>query len=148
MNFVIIQRLEGSNWFGVLIFMFQDMVTLCLVEAKPSHVIYSGRLFFCQSREINLSCILFKFIVITDSFLRILFHKFYLSISSCRLFCFLESTAVEQVVACALVTQQARVQSPVRTSFLGVVFWGFSSPVRRMSGSFRPTRSPNIIWPS
>ena len=27
-------------------------------------------------------------------------------------------------------------------------FRGFSSPIRRMSGSFRPTRSPNIIWPS
>ena len=27
-------------------------------------------------------------------------------------------------------------------------FWGFSSPVRQMSGSFRPPRSPNIIWPS
>ena len=27
-------------------------------------------------------------------------------------------------------------------------FWGFSLPVRQMSGSFRPPRSPNIIWPS
>ena len=27
-------------------------------------------------------------------------------------------------------------------------FWGLSSPVRQMSGSFRPPRSPNIIWPS
>ena len=27
-------------------------------------------------------------------------------------------------------------------------FRGFSSPVRQMSGSFRPPRSPNIIWPS
>ena len=26
--------------------------------------------------------------------------------------------------------------------------WGFSSPVRQMSGSFRPPRSSNIIWPS
>ena len=25
---------------------------------------------------------------------------------------------------------------------------GFSSPVRQMSGSLRPPRSPNIIWPS
>ena len=41
------------------------------------------------------------------------------------------STAVDQVVACALVTQQARVRSPVGTSFLGEVFWGFSSPVRQ-----------------
>ena len=58
------------------------------------------------------------------------------------------STAVEQVVACALVTQRARVRSPVGTSFRVRFFWGFSSPVRWMSGSFRPTRSPNIIWPS
>ena len=35
------------------------------------------------------------------------------------------STAVEQVVACALVTQRARVRSPVRTGFLGEVFSGF-----------------------
>ena len=27
-------------------------------------------------------------------------------------------------------------------------FRGFSSPVRQMLGSFRPRRSPNIIWPS
>ena len=55
-----------------------------------------------------------------------------------------------QAVACAPVTQRARVRSPVRTSFLGEVFFGegFSSPVRQMSGSFRPPRSPNIIWPS
>ena len=33
-------------------------------------------------------------------------------------------TAVEQVVACALVTQRARVRSPVGTSFLGEVFSG------------------------
>ena len=59
------------------------------------------------------------------------------------------STAVEQVVACALVTQRARVRSPVGTSFLDEVFFcGFSSPVRQMSGNFRPPRSPNIIWPS
>ena len=53
--------------------------------------------------------------------------------------------AVEQVVACALVTQRARVRSPVGTSFLGEVFPGFSSPVRQMSGSFRPPRSPNAF---
>ena len=52
---------------------------------------------------------------------------------------------MEQVVACALVTQRARVRSPVGTGFLGEVF---SSPVRQMSGNFRPPRSPNIIWPS
>ena len=38
---------------------------------------------------------------------------------------------------------------PGRDKFPGWGFFrGFSSPVRRMSGSFRPTRSPNIIWPS
>ena len=36
-----------------------------------------------------------------------------------------ESTAVEQVVACALVTQRARVRSPVGASFLDEVFSGF-----------------------
>ena len=34
------------------------------------------------------------------------------------------STAVEQVVACALATQRARVRSPVVISFLGEVFLG------------------------
>ena len=62
------------------------------------------------------------------------------------------STVVEQVVACALVAQRARVQSPVGTGFLGEVFSGFSSPVRQMSGNFRSPNiilpSPNIIWPS
>ena len=55
------------------------------------------------------------------------------------------STAVEQVVACALVTQRARVRSPVGTSFLGEGFRGFSLPVRQMSGSFRP-QSPRISF--
>ena len=58
------------------------------------------------------------------------------------------STAVDQAVACAPVTQWAWVQSPVGTSFPDEVFRVFSSPIRQMSGSFRPTRSPNIIWPS
>ena len=58
------------------------------------------------------------------------------------------STAVEQVVACAVVTQRARVRFPAGQVFWVRFFRGFSSPVRRMSGSFRPTRSPNIIWPS
>ena len=35
------------------------------------------------------------------------------------------STAVEQVVACALAKQRARVRFPVGTSFLGEVFSGF-----------------------
>ena len=49
------------------------------------------------------------------------------------------------MLACHAVGQ---VWSPVRTGFLGEVFWSFSSRVRQMSGSFRPTRSPNIIWSS
>ena len=54
------------------------------------------------------------------------------------------STAVEQVVACVLVTQ--RVPSPVGTGFLGKVsFSGFSSPVRQMSGNFRP-QGPRISF--
>ena len=53
-----------------------------------------------------------------------------------------------QAAACAPVMQQVRVRSPVGTSFLGEVFRGFSSPLRQMSGSFRPPRSPNIIWTS
>ena len=56
--------------------------------------------------------------------------------------CFTSSTAVEQVVACALVTQRARVRSPVGTGFLSEVFLGISLPVRQMSGNFRPPRSP------
>ena len=52
------------------------------------------------------------------------------------------STAAEQVVTCARVTQRARGRYPVGTSFLDEVFSGFSSP-----GSFRPPESPNIIWP-
>ena len=36
------------------------------------------------------------------------------------------ATAVEQVVACALVMQRARVRSPAGISFLGEVFSGFS----------------------
>ena len=57
-------------------------------------------------------------------------------------------TALGQVVACAHVMQQARVQSPVGTSFLGEFFRGFSTPIRQMSGTFRPPGFPNIIWPS
>ena len=47
-----------------------------------------------------------------------------------------------QVVACALVTQRARVRSTVGTGFLGEVFRSFSSPVRQMSGKFRPLKVP------
>ena len=55
------------------------------------------------------------------------------------------STAVQQAVACAPVTQRVRVRSPDGTSFLGEVFSGFSTPVRQMSGNFRPTRFSYII---
>ena len=47
---------------------------------------------------------------------------------------------MEQAVACEPVTQRARVPSPAGTNFQGEVFSGFSSPVRQMSGSFRPTK--------
>ena len=57
------------------------------------------------------------------------------------------TTAVEQAVAWEPVTQRVRVQSPVGTGFLGEFFRGFSSPVKQMSGNFRPTRSPNILCP-
>ena len=52
---------------------------------------------------------------------------------------------MEQVVACALVTQWARVRFPVGTGFLGEFFFfrSFSSPVRQMSGSFRPPKVPD-----
>ena len=66
----------------------------------------------------------------------------------CHYVYFISSTAVGQAVACALVTQRARVRYPVGTGFLGEVLSGFSSPVRQMSGSFRPPRFPNFIWPS
>ena len=70
-------------------------------------------------------------------------HRVIHSPTSCFSF-----TAMRQAVACAPIMQRARVWSPVGTSYLGEVFRGFSSPVRQMSGSFRPQRSPNIIWPS
>ena len=63
-------------------------------------------------------------------------------------FSFQKSTVVGQAVACSPVTHLVRVRSPVRTGFLGEIFRSFSSPVRQMSRSFRPPRSPNIIWPS
>ena len=53
------------------------------------------------------------------------------------------STAVVQAVACAPVTRRVRVRSPIGTSFLGEVFRGFYSPVRQMSGSFRPPKVPD-----
>ena len=68
--------------------------------------------------------------------------------ANCGFWVLLMSTAVGQAVACVPVSQRARVRSPVGTSFLVRFFRGFYSPVRQMSGSFRPPRSPNIIWPS
>ena len=58
----------------------------------------------------------------------------------------IKSTAVEQAIACALVTQRARVQSPVGASFLGEVFSGFF--LTSKMNVRKPTRSLNIIWPS
>ena len=55
-------------------------------------------------------------------------RKIILKIMHCNNVGFLDlsmSTAVEQVVACALVMQRARVRSPVGTSFLGEDFSGF-----------------------
>ena len=59
-----------------------------------------------------------------------------------------KSSAVEQVVACALVTQRAVFDLRSRQVSWVRFFRGFSSPVTQMSGSFRPPRSPNIIGPS
>ena len=58
------------------------------------------------------------------------------------------STAVEQAVACAPVTEWDHGSIPGRESFLSELFRGFSTPQRQMSWSFRSTRSPNIISPS
>ena len=72
---------------------------------------------------------------------RLTVANYFILLFFCFYSCYLErSSAVEQAVACAPVTQRARVRSSIGTSFLGDVFWGFSSPVRQMSGSFRPTR--------
>ena len=51
------------------------------------------------------------------------------------------STAVEQVVACALVTQRARVRSPVGTSCLGEVFSGFFLACKM---NVRKLQTPNV----
>ena len=48
----------------------------------------------------------------------------------------LGSTAVDQVVACAPVTQRARVGYPTGTSFLGEVFSGFSLTCKTNVGKF------------
>ena len=58
------------------------------------------------------------------------------------------STAVGQEVSCMPVMQQARVESPVGTSFLGKVFSGFFLTCKTCQEALGPPRSPNIIWPS
>ena len=53
------------------------------------------------------------------------------------------STAIEQAVVCVPVAQRVRIRSPVGASFLGEVFFRcFFSPVRQMSGSYRPAWFP------
>ena len=58
------------------------------------------------------------------------------------------STAVNQTVACAPTTHRARFWSPIGNSFLGEIFLRVFLHVSQMSESFRPTKYPNIIWPS
>ena len=79
-------------------------------------------------------------------------HRLYLSIQLQKFlsrtysrFLYMSYTAVGQMVECAPVTQRARVRSLVGTNFLGEVFWVFSSPVRQMSGNFRP-QGPRISF--
>ena len=59
----------------------------------------------------------------------------------------LQSIAVGQAVACTPVTQRAQVWSRSGQVSWVRFFRGFSSLVKQMSGSFRPPKSPNIIWP-
>ena len=54
----------------------------------------------------------------------------------------IKSTAVEQVVACALVTQRARVRFPVGTSFLGEVFSGFFLTCKTNVGKLSAPKVP------
>ena len=61
-------------------------------------------------------------LVYLDGFYTVLFSIFPYLTTVCLS---LRSTAVEQVVACALVMQRAWVRSPFGTSFLGEVFLGF-----------------------
>ena len=56
------------------------------------------------------------------------------------------STAVEQVVACALVSQRARVRSPVGTSFLGEVFSGFFSHLSDICQEILGPQGPRISF--
>ena len=52
---------------------------------------------------------------------------------------------MEEVVACALVTQRARVGCPVGTSFLGEVFSGFFLTCKTNVRKFGPASTPVII---
>ena len=66
----------------------------------------------CEEKCFNIMC---SFLEDLSVIIEVAYYK---EIHSAKV----KSTAVEQVVACALVTQRARVQSPVGTSFLGEVF--------------------------
>ena len=58
-------------------------------------------------------------------------------------------TAAGQAVACAPVTQRARVRSPVGICFLGEVFIGvFPHLQDKCREALGPPRSLNVIWPS
>ena len=57
------------------------------------------------------------------------------------------STAVEQAVACAPVTQRAQVRFPVGTGFLGEVFSVFFLTCKTNVRKPQAHKSSNIIWP-
>ena len=81
-----------------------------------------GRPFY---NPLYIKSVLYYPAICGSTFLKISFP--HLPLKRCmqfRIFHTLVSTAVEQVVACALVTQRARVRSPVGTGFLGEVFFG------------------------
>ena len=56
-----------------------------------------------------------------------------------------QSTVVEQVIACALVTQRAWIRSPVGTGFLGEVFSGFFLTCKTCQETFGP-QGPRISF--
>ena len=58
----------------------------------------------------------------------------------------LKSTAVDQVVACAPVTQRARVRSPVGTNFLGEVFSGFFLTCKTNVGKLQAAKVPEYHY--
>ena len=55
------------------------------------------------------------------------------------------TTAVEQAVTGASITEWPRVRSPVGTSFVGEVFWGFFLTCKTYQEVLAPNDSPNII---